>query len=146
VGVLFEEGDKPSLERIEFVSRWSGKSVETRISAKSSRFMVALEFAPRDLNRLSMAGDRPSVSATAQMSTSIDVVTPLITERVAKELLSDELSGTKFLILDPKRQEFNHQIFSFDAASAIERTIPTIVLSRSGEILASTIVTMYLPE
>jgi hypothetical protein len=145
VGVLFEEENKINLEHIEFASYWSGRSIEARISSKTSRFIVALEFSPQELNWLNIqAGSRPSESTG--VSTSIDTVTGLITDRAAKESLSDELLRTKFLILDPKRQEFNHRIFAAEVNSAKERIIPTLVLSRSGKILESTAITMYLPD
>lgn len=140
VGVLFDKGGKTNLERIEFSSHWSGNSIDTRISAKTDRFIIALEFSPRDLERLR----RPS--PTDQMHATIDAVTPFIKEKEVQDWLGDELSGVKFLILDPKRREFDYQIFSADAASAVEQRISAMFLSRDGEVLATTPVTLFLPE
>lgn len=140
VDVLFDDGGKTNLERIEFSSHWSGKSIDTRISAKTDRFIIALEFSPRDLDRVS----RPS--PTDQMYATIDAVTPFIKEKEVQGWLGDELSGVKFLVLEPKRQEFDYQIFSVDAAGAVEQRISAMFLSRDGEVLATTPVNLFLPE
>lgn len=148
VGVLFEEDKEAHLERIEFRSRWAENSIETYVAGDSDRFLVALGFSPHDISWLSRTDDAVhSPSSADPVATFVATGSDLIADKAARELLSsDELLKTDLLVLQPKGMKYNHRIFSVKTTSVKEQTIPAIVLSHRGEILASTPLALFLPE
>jgi hypothetical protein len=148
VGVLLEKDKEISLQRVEFRSHWSENYIETNIAGESDSFLVALGFSPSDIAWLSRTEDAVrKPSPEHPVATLVAKGSDLIRDNAARELLSsDDLLTTQFLVVQPQAPKYNHRLFAVKATSATERTIPVMVISYSGEILASTPISLFLPE